>query len=102
PIKRARGRRGLEMLNRLQRNPLNEIKIHEADFPEEKEVDGKLVRLTKNLSGKLFTTDYNLGKVAEIQSVPYINVTELALALKPAIIPGEGLNLRLTREGREK
>src|SRR3954462_3996310 len=84
PIKRARGRRGLEMLNRLQKNEQNEIKIHEADFPEEREVDAKLGRLTKNLSGKLFTTDYNLGKVAEIQSVPYVNLTELATALKPA------------------
>jgi len=102
PIKRARGRRGLEMLNRLQKNPQNEIKIHEADFPEDREVDAKLVRLTKNLDGKLYTTDYNLGKVAEIQSVPYVNLTELATALKPAIIPGEGFNLRLTREGREK
>src|SRR5437868_2704466 len=66
PIKRARGRRGLEMLNRLQKNPENEIKIHEADFPQDQEVDAKLVLLTKNLGGKLYTTDYNLGKVAEI------------------------------------
>lgn len=102
PIKRARGRRGLEMLNRLQKNPTNEIKIHEADFPEDVEVDSKLIRLTRNLSGKLYTTDFNLGKVAEIQSIPYVNLTELAQALKPMIIPGEGLNLRLSREGREK
>jgi uncharacterized protein YacL len=100
--KRARGRRGLEMLNRLQKNPANEIKIHEADFPDEPEVDSKLVRLTRNLGGKLYTTDYNLGKVAELQAVPYVNLTELALALKPAVIPGEALNLRLTREGKEK
>jgi uncharacterized protein YacL len=100
--KRARGRRGLEMLNRLQKNPVNEIKIHEADIPEEPEVDSKLVRLTRNLGGKLYTTDYNLGKVAELQAVPYVNIAELALALKPVIIPGEALNLRLTREGKEK
>ena len=102
PIKRARGRRGLEMLNRLQRNSQNEIKIHEADIPEEREVDSKLLRLTRNLDGKLYTTDYNLGKVAEIQRVPYVNLTELAMALKPVVIAGEALNLRLTREGREK
>jgi uncharacterized protein YacL len=102
PIKRARGRRGLEMLNRLQKNPENEIKIHEADFPQDQEVDAKLVLLTKNLGGKLYTTDYNLGKVAEIQLVPYVNLTELAMALKPTIIPGEALSLRLTREGKEK
>jgi len=101
PIKRARGRRGLEMLNRLQRQPRYEIKIHEADFPEH-EVDAKLVQLTKNLSGKLYTTDYNLSKVAELQGVPYVNVTELALLLKPTILAGESLNLKLTREGREK
>jgi len=102
PIKRARGRRGLEMIHRLQQNPKNEIKVHEADFPEDQGVDAKLVRLTKHLGGKLYTTDYNLGKVAEIQSVPYVNITELALALKPSVIAGDGLNLRLTREGREK
>jgi len=101
-IKRSRGRRGLEMLNRLQKNPKHEIKIHEADFVEEHEVDSKLVRLTKNLSGKLYTTDYNLSKVAELQGVAYVNVAELALLLKPTIIPGEALNLKLTREGREK
>jgi len=102
PIKRARGRRGLEMLNRLQKNPQNEIKIHEADFVEECDVDSKLVRLTKNLTGKLYTTDYNLGKVAELQGIVYVNIAQLALLLKPAIVPGEILNLKLTREGREK
>src|SRR3954470_18846349 len=101
-IKRARGRRGLEMLNRLQKQQRNEIKIHEADFPEEREVDSKLVLLTRNVSGKLYTTDYNLSKVAELQGVPYVNLTELALLLKPTIIPGESLTLKLIREGREK
>src|SRR3954470_11954432 len=86
PIKRARGRRGLEMLNRLQKNPQNEIKIHEADFVEECDVDSKLVRLTKNLTGKLYTTDYNLGKVAELQGIVYVNIAQLALLLKPAIV----------------
>src|SRR6266403_1850865 len=61
PIKRARGRRGLEMLNRIQRNTRNEVRIHDGDFPEEKEVDAKLVRLARNLGAKLFTNDYNLG-----------------------------------------
>src|SRR5438477_11969913 len=67
PIKRARGRRGLDMLNRIQRNPRNEVKIHDGDFPDEKEVDAKLVRLARNLGAKLFTNDYNLGKIAELQ-----------------------------------
>jgi uncharacterized protein YacL len=100
--RRARGRRGLEMLNRLQKNPRNEIRIHEADFADEKEVDAKLVRLTRTLDGKLYTNDYNLGKVAELQSVPYVNLNELATVLKPAILPGEVLNLRIVREGKEK
>ena len=101
-IRRSRGRRGLEMLNRLQKNPCNEVKIHEADFPEEREVDAKLLRLTRNLGAKLYTTDFNLGKVAELQSIPYMNLTELATALKPAILPGEMLTLRLVREGKDK
>src|SRR5258708_1154712 len=66
-IKRARGRRGLEMLNRIQRNNKNEVKIHDGDFPDETEVDAKLIRLARNLKAKLFTNDYNLGKIAELQ-----------------------------------
>ena len=102
PIRRARGRRGLEMLKRLQQNPRSEVKIHEGDFPDEREVDAKLIRLCKALRARLFTTDFNLGKIAEIQSVPYFNVSELATKLKPAILPGEVLSLRLVREGKEK
>jgi len=80
-IRRARGRRGLETLSRVQRNTRNEVKIHEADFPEETEVDAKLVRLTRALGAKLFTNDYNLGKIAELQSVSYVNIHELARAM---------------------
>jgi uncharacterized protein YacL len=65
-IKRARGRRGLEMLNRIQRNNRNEVKIHDGDFPDEKDVDAKLVRLARNLRAKLYTNDHNLGKIAEL------------------------------------
>jgi uncharacterized protein YacL len=102
PIKRARGRRGLEMLNRLQRNPRNEVKIHDGDFPEEKEVDAKLVRLARNLNAKLFTNDYNLGKIAELQSVNHVNMHELAKSLRMVLLPGEVLNIRIAREGRDK
>lgn len=102
PIRRARGRRGLEMLNRIQKNPRNEVKVHEADVPEEPEVDAKLLRLTRNLGARLYTNDFNLSKVAEIQSVPHVNLTELASYLKPAILPGEALTLRLVREGKDK
>jgi uncharacterized protein YacL len=102
PIKRARGRRGLEVLNRIQRNPRNEVKIHDGDFPDEKEVDAKLVRLARNLGAKLFTNDYNLGKIAELQSVKYVNLHELAKSLRSILLPGETLALRLVREGKDK
>ena len=102
PIKRARGRRGLEMLNRLQRGTRVEVKIHDGDFPEEKEVDAKLVRLARNLNAKLFTNDYNLGKIAELQSVSFVNIHEMAKSLRTVLLPGEVLNIRIAREGRDK
>jgi uncharacterized protein YacL len=100
--RRARGRRGLEMLNRIQHNTRYEVKIQENDFPEEKDVDGKLVRLTKAVGGKLFTTDFNLAKVAELQNVPCVNVSEVATRMKPVVLPGEVLHLRIAREGKDK
>ena len=102
PVVRARGRRGLEMLTRIRQNKRNEVKIHDADFAEETEVDAKLVRLAKVLDAKLYTNDYNLGKVAELQSVPYVNLNELANSLKPVILPGEIFTLRVVREGKDK
>ena len=102
PIKRARGRRGLEMLNRIQRNQRNEVKIHDGDFPEEKEVDAKLVRLARNLGAKLFTNDFNLGQIAELQSVNYVNLHELAKSMRIVLLPGELLSLRLVREGKDR
>ncbi|MBU6399399.1 MAG: TRAM domain-containing protein [Verrucomicrobia bacterium] len=102
PIRRARGRRGLEMLGRIQHNTRNEVKIHEGDFPETQEVDAKLVQLARVLGAKLITNDYNLGKIAELQSVQCINLNELAKAMKPVILPGETLNLKIVREGRDK
>ncbi len=101
-IKRARGRRGLEVLNRIQRNTRNEVKIHEGDFPEEPEVDTKLVRLARNLGAKLYTNDYNLGKIAELQSVNYVNLHDLAKSMRVVLLPGEVVSLRLVREGKDK
>ena len=101
-IKRARGRRGLEMLNRLQRNTTTEVRIHDGDFPEEKEVDAKLVRLARNLNARLFTNDYNLAKVAELQKVNCVNLHEVANSLKVILLPGEILNLKIVREGKDK
>jgi uncharacterized protein YacL len=102
PVRRVRGRRGLEMLGRLQKNPKIEVKIHESDVPDEREVDAKLVRLAKTLHARLITNDYNLGKIAELQSVPYININELSKVLKPALLPGESFSIRLVREGKDR
>ena len=101
-IKRARGRRGLEMLNRIQRNTQAEVRIHEGDFPEEKEVDAKLIRLARNLNAKLYTNDYNLSKIAELQKVSYVNLHEVAKCLKVILLPGEMLRLKVVREGKDK
>ena len=101
-IKRTRGRRGFEMLNRLQRNTQIEVHIHDGDFPEEKEVDAKLVRLARNLNARLFTNDYNLTKVAELQKVNCVNLHEVAKSLKVILLPGEMLQLKIVREGKDK
>jgi uncharacterized protein YacL len=101
-MKRARGRRGLDMLNAMQQNPKSEIRIHDGDFPEEKEVDAKLVRLARNLGAKLFTNDHNLGKVAALQGVSCVNLHELSRVLKPVLLPGEILTLKIAREGKDK
>ncbi|HTV42611.1 MAG TPA: PIN domain-containing protein [Candidatus Sulfotelmatobacter sp.] len=101
-IKRARGKRGLEMLNRIQRNTGAEVRIHEGDFPDEKEVDAKLVRLARNLNARLYTNDYNLSKVAELQKVSCVNLHEVAKCLKVILLPGEILRLKIVREGKDK
>jgi uncharacterized protein YacL len=101
-LRRGRGKRGLEILSRIQRNPRNEVKIHDGDFPDEKETDAKLVRLARNLKAKLFTNDHNLRQVAELQSVSTLSIHELARALKPVIIVGEVFTLKLVREGKDR
>jgi len=101
-IKRSRGRRGFEMLNRLRQNTKMEVRIHDGDFPDEKSVDAKLVRLARNLNAKLFTSDANLAKVAALQNVLTVNLREIALLMKAALVPGELVHLKLVREGRDK
>ena len=101
-IKRARGRRGFEMLNRLQNNTKIEVRIHDGDFADEKGVDSKLVRLARNLNAKLFTNDSNLAKVAGLQSVICVNLHEISHLMKAAMIPGESIQLKIVREGRDK
>jgi uncharacterized protein YacL len=101
-LKRARGRRGLDMLNRIQRNTANEVKIHDGDFPDETGVDGKLIRLARNLGAKLFTNDFNLGKIAELQRINHVNLHELAKSLRTMLLPGEVISLKIVREGKDK
>jgi uncharacterized protein YacL len=101
-IKRARGRRGLEILNRIQRNTHIEVKIHDADFPDEQGVDAKLIRLGRNLSARIYTTDHNLARIAELQAVSCVNLSEVAKCLRVILLPGEVLSLRIVREGKER
>jgi len=101
-IKRARGRRGLDMLNRLRQNKRNEVKIHDGEFPDEQGVDAKLLRLARNLNAKLLTNDQNLGKVAELQNISHVNLHSLAQALRRVLLPGESISLRVVREGKDK
>jgi uncharacterized protein YacL len=100
-LKRNRGRRGLDILNKLQKQKGLVVQISEKDFPGTKEVDGKLVRLSKLLGGLLVTNDFNLNKVAELQEVEVLNINELANALRPVVLPGEVMNVRIVKDGKE-
>src|SRR5262245_20712605 len=93
-MKRARGRRGLESLNRLQRNKHNAVKSHEGDYPQVKETDSKLILLARNMKANLYTNDFTLGKLAELQSVSHANRYELAKSLRVVLLPGETISLR--------
>jgi uncharacterized protein YacL len=101
PIKRQRGRRGLEMLQSLQKDTSIDIKIHEEDMVTGEDVDAKLVKLAKILESKIFTTDFNLNRIAALQGVKVLNINELANALKPVVFPGEVMEVRLLKEGKE-
>ncbi|MGD9697408.1 MAG: PIN/TRAM domain-containing protein [Thermoleophilia bacterium] len=100
-LKRARGRRGLEIVEELKSTANGGFSVRRGDYPEIEGVDAKLVRLAQDLGGSIVTTDYNLNKVARIQGIEVLNVNELANALKPAVLPGEPLTVRIVREGRE-
>ena len=101
PIKRQRGRRGLEMLHTIQKESGLDIVLHEGDFPETPEVDAKLVQLAKLLGAKILTVDYNLNRVATIQGIKVLNINELANVLKPVVFPGEQMQIKLIKEGKE-
>ncbi|MFA4916197.1 MAG: PIN domain-containing protein [Syntrophales bacterium] len=100
-MKRSRGRRGLDILNRMQKSGDVSIEIIDQDFPKIKGVDAKLVALAKEKNGKIITNDYNLNKVAELQGVKILSVHELANALKPVVLPGEVMAVKIIKEGKE-
>jgi uncharacterized protein YacL len=101
PLKRNRGRRGLDILQRLQKVASLTIQIVEDDFPTVREVDLKLIELAKQYEGKIITNDFNLNKVAQLQGVQVLNINELANALKPIVLPGEIMRVFVLKEGKE-
>lgn len=100
-LKRNRGRRGLDMLQKVQKMAGLEVQIVETDFPEIREVDLKLIELARRLSGKIVTNDFNLNKVAQLRGVPVLNINELANSLKPVVLPGEVMRVFMLKEGKE-
>ncbi|WP_411954438.1 PIN/TRAM domain-containing protein [Alkalibacillus sp. S2W] len=100
-LKRNRGRRGLDVLNRLQKEVPVDVQIYEGDFEDIQEVDSKLVKLTKVMSGVLVTNDFNLNKVSEFQNVTVLNINDLANAVKPVVLPGEEMNVYVIKAGKE-
>lgn len=100
-IKRQRGRRGLEILHTIQKEAGQDISLHEEEFPEIPEVDTKLIKLAKLLEAKILTVDFNLNRVASLQGIKVLNINELANVLKPVVFPGEQMQLKLLKEGKE-
>lgn len=100
-LKRAKGRRGLDILNKIQKELSIKVDIWEGDFKDIKEVDIKLLKLAQILNGKVITNDYNLNKVAELQGVPVLNINELANAVKPVLLPGEVMKTQVIKDGKE-
>ena len=92
----------MDILARLQENPDLPVKLFDKDFPDIKEVDGKLVALAKDLGARVLTTDFNLNKVAALQGITVLNVNDLANALKPVVLPGEPMTLFVLKEGKER
>lgn len=99
--KRNRGRRGLDILQRIQKNNTLDVQIYEADFPQVREVDLKLIELGKQLNAPIVTNDFNLNKVAHLRGVEVLNINELANALKPVVLPGEIMKVFILKEGKE-
>ena len=100
-LRRNRGRRGLDILQKIQKMAGVEVSISDIDFPEVKEVDLKLIELARTLQGKIVTNDFNLNKVAQLRGIPVLNINELANSLKPVVLPGEIMKVFILKEGKE-
>ncbi|MEK4380456.1 PIN domain-containing protein [Aeribacillus composti] len=100
-LKRNRGRRGLDILNKIQKELDIQVEIWEGDFEDIQEVDSKLVKLAKIIQGVVVTNDFNLNKVCELQNVSVLNINDLANAVKPIVLPGEELNVQVIKDGKE-
>ena len=100
-LKRNRGKRGFDVLQRLQRSAKAKVRIDELDVPGVRDVDRKLIEVARALEGTVVTNDYNLNRVAELSGVPVLNLNELANAVKPVVLPGELMHLHVLREGKE-
>lgn len=101
-LKRNRGRRGLDILNRIQKELSIDVEIYEGDFEEIQEVDSKLVKLAKLTNGVVVTNDFNLNKVCELQKVAVLNINDLANAVKPVVLPGEEMKVQVIKDGKEQ
>ncbi len=101
-IKRNRGRRGLDILNKMQKDQSIMVKITDMDFADINEVDAKLVKLAKIMNAKVITNDFNLNKVAEFHGVPVLNINQLSNSLKPVVLPGEEMRVALIKEGKDQ
>ncbi|MBA3532187.1 MAG: TRAM domain-containing protein [Ardenticatenales bacterium] len=101
PLRRNRGKRGLDILNQLQKDSTTPLEISDVDVPEIQEVDAKLVAIARDMQASVLTTDYNLNKVAELQGVKVLNINELANAVKTLLLPGEDFEVEIIQEGRE-
>jgi len=102
PTRKVRGRRGLDIIKRLQLEKSIEVRIDRQDFDNINDVDAKLVALALSMGGEIVTNDYNLAKVAEVQGITVLNINQLANALKPVVLPGEVLRLQILKEGKEQ
>jgi uncharacterized protein YacL len=100
-MKRNRGRRGLDILQKVQKMSNVDVMISDVDFPEVREVDLKLIELARSLQGKIVTNDFNLNKVAQLRGVEVLNINELANSLKPVVLPGELMRVFILKEGKE-